>query len=123
MRHCTICNTDISNLGNRAIRCKECQKLYKTSLWNRLLGSARANKERYQFFKMLQDLTLVELQVIFGKTKRDCKYAVNRKELTEIRTRLKIVNNVYKMKKQILNDAKFGDEDYLQIEKEILGTC
>jgi len=71
MRKCKDCGVNIEDRGNRATRCKSCQKVFRD------IGSGRANKRYYQLWKFLNEgkFSREELQILFKKRRTECKYA------------------------------------------------
>ena len=62
--------------------------------------SARANKEYYQLWKFLEDLTLEELQFLVTKRKNDLKYESSIDKIRILRTEILIIEDCYKITKR-----------------------
>jgi len=94
-RYCVDCGKDISYRGNRAIRCEECQIIYRRYM-KKKIGSARASKELYQLYKLYLTLTPEELQALFAITKKQFNDITDKTTWRFLRTKLKLINNAYK---------------------------
>lgn len=93
-RFCIDCGKPIDYRGNRAIRCKECQAIYRRYMMKKL-GSARASKELYQLYKLYLTLTPNDLQALYTTTIMKLKRASNYSYRRFLRTKLKLISNAY----------------------------
>lgn len=91
------------------------QKWYRPKYKQNLPKSAIS--QYYQFWLSLEGMTANELQALFTKRKRDCKYASPEK-IKQLRTEMAIINDCYQELKQqeidnqFLNDEKKVYDEY-----------
>ena len=103
MNKCIDCNCDISDRGNRAIRCDRCQRIYRLSVFNtdnKRKGTARRDKSTYQWKQELVNLTSDDLMQLVTIYKERIKYAKTDEETKELRTRIKIITVLYSKSQQ-----------------------
>ena len=98
MKRCLKCNCDISDRGNRAIRCNNCQKEFrkhKDDDINKKRGSTRCNKETNDWSKQIKKLSQAEIHDLVSTYRNKLRYA-NGREKMDIKTRIKILTGYYK---------------------------
>jgi len=66
----------------------------------------------YQFWKSLDGLNSVELQVLFGKRKSDCKYVKSSVELNRLKAEMCIINEVYEKVRKEEKDIYYQEKQY-----------
>ena len=109
MKECLDCNRDISDKGNRTLRCDKCQNkhraIYKKKSddkshikWNNKVGSARYNKDTYQWTKQIKKLSQAGLRDLVSCYRNRLIGTTGREKL-DIKTRIKIICKMYKPNK------------------------
>lgn len=95
---CKICGKLFAPTNNRQkYCCPECAKegkLRKQRENTRLPKNMRVTKEIYQWTKAIMGLTKDEYDILFGKIKRDFRYAKTDRERQLLRTRLTIIRDL-----------------------------
>lgn len=94
-RICKDCGIDISDRGNRAIRCKQCQAEYRktSNRYGNLPPSARG--KYWQYWKHLLGMTDTELTFLYGMKRRECGHIRKSHPFREIRTEMKLICRAY----------------------------
>lgn len=97
MKRCINCNRNISDRGNRATRCGDCQKEFrkhKDDDINKKRGTIRRTAELNQWAKYIPTLTQQDKQDLITCYRNQLKGATGREAL-DIRTRIKILDDSY----------------------------
>jgi len=111
---CMYCKKEIINKRGRPRKyCKTCYKFHRRQYLARYRlryrlhkpRSAWATREYYQFYKFLLTLPIEDLQVLFLKRKKECKYAMG-DDLRKLRTEMSIIRDVVELLKIQHQDQK-----------------
>lgn len=93
-RYCNHCGKELDKKAHG--RRKYCSDLCKREQFRMRVGLPKtAHGEHYTFWKELHACSLEELQVLFGKRKREIKYAKTLHERLKLKKELKIISMVY----------------------------
>ena len=104
---CINCKSNITNRGNRAIRCKTCQEQFRKQLWNikhNEQKSGRKNKQTYDLYKLIQNMTKSELRSMIATRLNELKYQNKTETIKQLRLEIKIITEQYKILKEQPND-------------------
>lgn len=124
LKHCLDCNCDISDKGNRAIRCNDCQEKHRNNYEkenhkkrneksNKEHGSTRYNKTTYQWTKFVKTLSQQEIHDLVSCYRNQLRQATGREKL-DIKTRIKILCDLYEPNelKETINEV---DHEYAML--------
>ena len=107
MKKCEKCGCDISDRGNRSVKCNDCQKKYRKEYnkitngqSNKQLGSIRYNKETYQWARQIKKLSQAEIHDLVSTYRNKLTHAKGREKM-DIKVRIKILTDCYKNAKPL----------------------
>ena len=88
--------------SNRKLRCKVCQEKYRSNYKQSHNKRYRVDKPKsattgkyYQYWKFAETLTDEELITLYQVRKQKLSYVTDWKEKQEIKTQMKILNDIY----------------------------
>lgn len=95
MKKCLTCNCDISDRGNRATKCKECQRKTRHNKWNKKIGTARRTSSMYHWKTEIKSMSKCEVSYIITQCKKQLKHCTNYREKLDLITLIKIITRIY----------------------------
>ena len=96
IKTCDVCGTDISDRGNRAYRCEECQEKFRKTSHRQGDMPVSARGGYWQYWKHLTTMKDEELMYLFGVKKKECKHEKSAINILKLRTEMKLIGEAFR---------------------------